>query len=436
MTNQTHLNVDCLLDVIEQADFETLLTIAQTNQFYSNICAQSFKRRFAELEIIIENDSFLELSQYVYNGVEMLKRIKKRIPFVKPSNKPQIEITNDHIRIESMQIALKTLRTFGHVIRKIQLKLTNADTIESIAIIRYVEKYCSNSLTELTMRITLGNVLKHLSKPFKKVEHVVYLYRITSAKGQPIPINQLFPSVRKLTFSILDANDDNFLTVHFPHLEHVHIKEVPYVDGADSQFADGLLAKNPQIRSVSLDLYVGGLLQKISKMPQLEHFTFKWSESIPTEVRFENVKKFTADDQMYADPRNLLFPKLQEFEINFFRCNYNIWLAFLRDHLNLKGLHFHVNDITDSQFIHFTSMLHHLEEMYIYRLSGRERESSIRVDLVIKFIENHDKLMKLHLETCDEMDGNILRSKFSGEWTISECGDGLSFERKTPLSIE
>lgn len=167
-------------------DFETLLAMAQTNQFFFDICAQSFKRRFANYEIVIDNSS-------VNNGTRMLIIIENRLPSENPRSRPQIEITNKDIRIKNIEDALKILRTFGHVIQKLHLILTNADTVESIAILQNVEKYCADSLPELTMNIGYANALQHFSKPFVKVERVSFEYTLPSAKGQPIPINQLFP---------------------------------------------------------------------------------------------------------------------------------------------------------------------------------------------------------------------------------------------------
>lgn len=438
MTNQTQLNTDCMFAVVDQMDFETLLAMAQTNQINFIISLKSFKRRFAHRVIVIENNSAIKYSKIVHDGMTMLKKIKNRISSVEPPNKPQIEIMNENIRIKIVHDALRTLRTFGNAIQNLRLKLTNADTIESIAILRYVDKYCTDSLTELALDIGTANALRHFSKPFVKVEHVTFMDKLPSAEGQSIPINKLFPSLRSLTLNIDSAKDNNYLTEHFPHLEHLNIQDIPYdIDGEDSPACVyGLLEKNPQIRNISLDRYIAGVLKKISLMPQLEHFSFLWFEPIIGENRFQNVTKFTSGDHIFADPTNLLFPKLYELELFFYASNFDNWMAFMVNHINLKRLRLHIINFEDGQFTSLASILRHLEEMSLYLQSGREHEPSIGVEAIIKFIENHEKLVKLHLDTISETDKIILRSKFLREWNINECGDGLSLERKSRRTIE
>lgn len=427
--NQTQLNADCILAVVDQMDFETLLAVAQINHFYSDICAYSFQRRFADRKIVIQ-DHFDEPAENKY--------FKNFLPSAELSNKSQIEITSESIQVKSVQEALRILRTFGHVIQKLKLKLTKSNANKFITIIEYVNKYCTYSLTELNLDIGIINVLQHFSRPFEKVESVSFLGKFPSVKIQTIPINKLFPSLRSLTLNIDSAQDNDYLTAYFPHLEHLNIETIPYNEsGGGTTYMYGLLEKNSQIRNIRVNDYDADLLQKISALPQLDQFSFTGFGSIKTAYRFGNVEKFSTAYQFSVDPRNLFFPKLEELEVYFNNSRYVAWLEFLRHHLNLKRLRFHYMIISDGQFSVFTSKLQHLEEMSIYGMAGRI--SDIGVDEIIESIESHEKLMKFHLHTFmyyKPTDQNILRSRFSREWTITECGGELSLERKAGLSTE
>lgn len=88
------------------------------------------------------------------------------------------------------------LRIFGKVIPKLKLKLKNVDSIESIAIIHHVDKYCTDSLIEIELNVDESNALHHFSKPFKNIEHVTLEGPLPSIKRPTIPINQLFPAGR------------------------------------------------------------------------------------------------------------------------------------------------------------------------------------------------------------------------------------------------
>lgn len=200
------------------------------------------------------------------------------------------------------------------------------------------------------------------------------------------------------------------------------------MNGGDGTFIDGLLEKNPQIRYISVDNNVDGFLEKISQMPQLEHLNLIRFKSIMTEIRLENIRNLTIGGSPYIDLRNLFFPKLQELKTHLYPWHTHIWMTFFGYHVNLKRLRFHVINIAKSQFTQFMSTLHHLEEMSFYGLG--EHYSSIEVDEIIEFMESHEKLIKLFLDKCSKTDKEILRSKFSCKWTISECDDGLLLERE------
>lgn len=227
-TNRAQLNADCMLAVVDQMDFPTLLTMAETSHFYSQLCAFSFRHRFSDRQIIIDNDPL----------------------FAKPT--ARLWIDDKSIYFDSVHMALKTLRIFGNVIRKLKLRLTNADTVKSIAIIRQVDKYCADSLIELTLDVSGSNALQHNSKPFKKVEHLSFEGRFPSMEQQTIPINQMFPALRSMYLKIWSAND-SYLTYHFPHLEYLHIDISTYQQDVDTVM--GLISENKQIRSIFLHDY-------------------------------------------------------------------------------------------------------------------------------------------------------------------------------------
>lgn len=163
-------------------------------------------------------------------------------------------------------------------------------------------------------------------------------------------------------------------------------------------------------------------------MPQLEHFNLTWRGDVETPLNFENVTKFKARDESSANPVNLRFPKLQELEMYYYSSRYENWLEFFDAHRNLKRFHFHLKHMKTpmDEFKGLTSMLENLEEMFVYSRA----DQFIGFITLIEFIENHKQLKKLHLEHCTDTSKEILQSKFSGDWTITNHTNGLLFERK------
>lgn len=365
--------------MVDEMDFESLLNLAQTSRIFSSMCLRSYKHRYSDLEIVIENG-------YTYHTKA-------------PAKEPSLRFSKQTIKIIDFKMSLKALRHFGSEIQFLRLNLANAHSDESMAIIQYVETYCADSLTKLVIDVQKGNVLQYIyTKSFEKVEHIQFEGNLPSADEQLIPINHLFPALRAISLRVWSADND-FLSAHFPHLERLHIT-IP-LKNQNSEYAFGLLEKNPQIRSVSVYPYVPELLEKLSSMPQLENLTLKSEPVIIKESRFQHVIKFTAEDDMILNAEQLLFPNLEEFEFSPRSSEYGNWHTFLENHQTLKRFNLHFGRIKDAEFKKITTGLPNLEEMHLYS----RFQKTIGIDTIVEFIEKHQQLKKIFLEACSETSG-------------------------------
>lgn len=428
--NQVQANMDSMMAAIDQKDFSQLLDIAQS-KFYADACAQSFKRRYGDHEIIIENDSKFNVGDYWDEQYSSMKQsIIKFSPF--KSSQSSVYISDTFIKFSDLTTVLKTLRHFGHMIKKLTLNLSNVDTTHSKEIIRHVDEYCTESLVELRLGVNGIHALKQFSRSFEKVEHVTFEGHSSknsffAQKGNSIPANLLFPALRTMTLKISFNND--YLAHHFPNLETVQIDvtsdSIFNFGFGKKDYLSGFLMVNPQIQNVELNGYDQEALDQISMMPYLRHMTFKWNTPITKEFRSESLTKFTMIDNINASPKNLMFPNLEEIEMYFYDSKFEDWMAFMNEHQYLKRLHFNFDVLKDDRFIILTSILQNLEEIHIDSLDGRE----IAVDEIIQFINTHGKLRKIQLNTCSETDKKILQSAFSREWHITDYSEGISLER-------
>lgn len=424
-----------MIAIIDQLDFPTLLKFAQTNKLYNELCATSFKQRNADRKITIENlkfdprkvvdndedeggDEYENDMDAGFLSLTFESTVEESSHDVMSLNEVHVYDSDNSFEFKSVNMALKTLRLFGNVIQRLKLNLKNANSEVSKLIIQYVNRYCSESLIELEVDIGSGDILQKLSKPFGKLERLSFEGIFPHSKGNAAPMNQTFPALRSLFLSLKSA-DSSYFDCYFPHLQ--------YLQMSDSNFMDDLLDLNPLNYNIGTQGFKSEILKKMSSMPQLRHLTISgFQMDLDSDLIFESVTNLTIENARKT-LKNISFPNLQQLKIVFLYSSYSEWVEFLRAHKNVKQIHFDYSmQMEDGEFESLTSMLHDVEEVFV----SSEKGELIGVNTIIKFIQNHKQLIRLHLDTCAETDKAILQSHFLPRWTISNYHNGLSFERK------
>lgn len=336
----------------------------------------------------------------------------------------------DKIEIFNFSIALETLKMFGHLITKLHLNLSNADSNEAKAISNYVNEYCSESLVEITFDVAHGNPLKYWIMSFENVKRLTFGVKSLSNRKDIPKLNEMFPRLQTISL-YLGAKSRDYFDCHFPHLNELIINELNSKKKSfDDSYIDNLLRENPQIRSVTVYKGRHSLLQKITEaLHGLENLTIESFKDFSGYVLFENLSKLSLKQSLEV-PRHLHAPKLQELEMAFSSEDLKSWTKFLKDHSKLKRLHLNYQFIYHDDFKQMTDTLPDLEEVsvspYQNAYSGM-KWTFPDVATVIKFLETHEKLKKFDIAMCNDYDKGMFQLKLENKWQIIEQNEGLSF---------
>lgn len=422
------LNSDCMLTIVEELDFLSLLNMAQTNKFFAAFAIKVYERKFSNQTIVIDHYSPFNFQKYIEMGAEKIIDIMAQhsdLP-LKQLGKyyHQYKDDNNIIKIKNLKMAKNVLTYFGNDIRKMRINTENADSNELKFIIKLLNEYCSESLIELGLRIDHGEALNYFTKPFKNVKHISFERNLPAMDRGVLPMNETFPALRSLSVSLWEVNSD-YLFQHFQYLEHLRLDLG--ING-NPHFVFELFKFYRHIRSLELNFATSQhLLLANMILRELEHLTLGCFQLTDGIMFFPHVIKFTIKDFL-SSPNNLLFVRLEELEIHFYPIRYFEWMAFLDDHIGLIRFHLNYFDMDDACFERLTIGLTSLQEMTISRLQGEH----LGADTVSKFIENHENLMKLILKnTCSATDYEFLFEKYSNEWNITKLEDGLLLGRNS-----
>lgn len=119
------LNNDMILEIFDKINFEDLLTLAE------------MRTKFQDLIIR-------------YYAINKFHIHEKLIMLCGARDDLQIEITTDSIRIYDNKLFSRILQNFGYLISRIRIDTAHRASIKFIG--GQVNKYCSESLTEMSLR--------------------------------------------------------------------------------------------------------------------------------------------------------------------------------------------------------------------------------------------------------------------------------------------
>lgn len=227
------------------------------------------------------------------------------------------------IQIFNVVHILKFLRNFGDLITEITFHNYNDlfSIEDSTEITRHIEKYCSKTLSQLSLIDPKSHLISKTQTIFKRVIRL-QIWRYDNLDN--FEINRIYPMVEHLYLnSPTDLNNFGSLAQTYRRLQHLEVvTAVPLKGGSAVQ---GLFKLNPQIRHLALrncpDM---DLLQFINdNLRQLERLEIAYSNQFnsntSSRVHFKNVKEFTlfeysfSSDREYGNPFS--FHQLEAIEI-------------------------------------------------------------------------------------------------------------------------
>lgn len=398
------LNNDVLFNIINELNLEDFLTLVKTNSHLSFLAGNSFRRRYRNYKFTILNGS---ASGFVENHFDK------------------------HVEIYDLPSTVEILKNFGHWINRLDIQNSNISMDFSITIDQLINRHCAGSLKYLNLGYLDEYTLGYLTQPFKKVEELTLSVKGNAIRSGFLLFNRLFPRLRHLRL-ILNSNIDySFITFEYPHLDYLSMVVSNDVWKRKERI-EGLLRKNPQIRSIKIQYgpmdYAKDINQFLPKLENLSLHTFDLGKNY---VHFENVRNFVLSTRSPRSIENLSFARLETLKMEYSSAFFDEWVAFFKQHSNLSSLH-----LTDYYsegsvpLVELTTELPNLNEVVM------ECSNSIGAEAIGEFIKSHRKLTKFQFSFNEfaHDDVEVLKKRFERDWHIhyftnSFSWVGVTFER-------
>lgn len=407
-----NLNFDVLFQMFSFVDFNDMLSLIEAVPTISPIITQILATKYNNFEWKIELNETVRVKIREYSEEKCF-------------------------RIMNFKDVVFYLKHFGSAIKKLSINDKLIGESESIILSQLINEYGCRQLTHLNLGELREDTLQQFAEPFENVEVLAFQME-REIKNGILPLNQLFPQLKQLEINIFPDVDCNFFDIELPNLQYITIidntpRSYLLDSVALSTIMTGFLSKNTRIQSANLTVKSWQYIKAINELlPNIENLTLKMFESQSGKVHMENVKNLDLNSYYYFPIDKFTFPRLESIKINFMIEFFSMWCEFLAAHENLAKLDLIV--ISQMELVNFTMKSHNLVEVNV----TIEKYEPDRVDSVIEFIEQHEKLMKLNLVADQrfEKDKEQIRERFEEEWYIqnydrNEEWTGLTFERKT-----
>lgn len=401
------------MQILDKLDFDSFVSLSQTNRQFADLARLSFKRKFENKTICIEAPFHLELDDQLTEIYE-----------------------TDRITINSEQASL-ILKKFGSEISKLDIFYERIEADRAMTITKELNEYCAETITELFLSGIRQNTWPLLRKPFANVETVTFNGQLEVTEADNL--NDIFPNLRRLNLNYVLTSKSFGLNQTFPHLEHLQVKFVNLA-GFQEKEATALLKSNPQLRRLSIRRATPKFLRTINELlPNLNELELlQMARRLPrpmanAQIRFENVKKLSVVSGPYCMIQNLIFTQLEEFTLDCIPMGKlsmdNAWIGYIEKLGNMKKLHF-IGDVTNEQVRALNGMLPNLMEFSIAGVSD------IQIETIKSFIERHEKMTKFHFNVFyDALDIEELKRTLESYWEIVDEQSG-EFRSIKMLRIE
>lgn len=196
------LNIDVLLEIFDNLELESLISLADINHRFRKLVIQRYiipKYRFHEKIIKI---SFKPIGEAII-------------------------INDDHgsIGIYGPNLTSNVVRIFGNLISRIAVypEPLYGDLNYSMSTVANINKYCSESLTELRINKFEENLFQQWKEPFENVNTIHIEDGYWNCEHTNTNLSEIFPSLRRFEMRFMCYSSSKCIDFHFPNLEHIEL---------------------------------------------------------------------------------------------------------------------------------------------------------------------------------------------------------------------
>lgn len=240
------MNLDVQLFILEKLDLLTLSSVAGTNQYFSFLVEDVFRRK---------------------NAKKLFKIVDPRLE----DYEPLLE-TEDTIYMRQLDVILRILKQFGGLISHLEFDFSDGNRFlidaESVNIIcESINRHCSYTLKHFDISNYHANFFDKMIKPFAKVEILSIVGQFNNLSSNTLNFVQLFPALRQLKLGYIYVRDTSCINRKFPRLKQLHVEISQHTMSSkfDENDIFNLLKKNPQICNLKLGIIGNELLLQMSQ---------------------------------------------------------------------------------------------------------------------------------------------------------------------------
>lgn len=408
------MNIDCQKLILEELDFNSLMSMAETSNHISILTVDILRRRFAQ---------------------------KKLVFAIRNSNSDTTLATeeNDHlIKVQDRNLIRKVLQNFGHVIDSLEIVHDFLLGNQTEFIYTFTNLYCSETLTQLHLFASPENAFDEFTKPFKSVQSLLVSGSFDKLQSADLSLSQLFPAMSRLTVATVSISDMNWVAQTFPNLVHLEAHVWSTIIQSPQRTIESklniLLVKNPQIRRLLVkNISPNGLRAVATKLPNLERLDLQLYEDnledfTSDAIEFANLKVLKIEDGLRSCPRHIVAKRVENVEFDAYPPDCQRWIEFVSTNQQLKKLK--VNRFLGNEEI---------ERLARAKLNLIEVDlpcdSDVEGEHIVKMLENFGSLKRMHLqlpygESMESVKNALKQKEFGTEWNIMVTSYDISIERK------
>lgn len=394
-TNFNDLNDDVLHIIFSELNLPDLLATFEIKPKYAFFAANAFRHKYLNYQVLIfERDNEDGINQeYFYENTD-----------------DKLLIILDH------EMALKVMKFFGCWITNLliedgALPGNHSSTVNKVANenLPFLNRFFSS--------LTKENTFQQFLKPFEHVEHFFCSLKQTQI-GHFLPLNRIFPNIKRLTVSIGDPNIDyDIFNIHIQHLEHLDISlmEMEFISD-HRQLVEEILQKNTQIISIKMRLLPRDYITVINQhLPGLVNVTLDQLDLSQVDaVLMKNVKHFTLHTSLPRSIDKLILPKLESFKMIYDHEMINDWLVFFEKHKNVKILEFKMmsNEQMPDHIQRILENLPVLSELTMKNVNG------LGIEEILMITNKNINLIRFNIQfnRYDDLNATEIRELLANEW--------------------
>ncbi|XP_055296486.1 uncharacterized protein LOC129565530 [Sitodiplosis mosellana] len=393
-----------------EVDIYELITLVGSNKSLTYEAMELFKRKYSNKTVFITDPHMEAKYSTIYGNTE-------------------------RIFICHFDTALEVLKMFGHLISSLRVEYSESYISRNnpSKINKFINLYCSASLTELSVDARDVNLFRDMIKPFEKVKVLFLGGQFKTLASSDLSFVELFPAVHDLYLQHLQITNNKCIDQEFIHLKYLYVQlcynDEPTQFCSNETDIEKLLRKNPQIQALSLTYsspkflnIVYKVLRNITDLTLISYNPRREpNEGDAEDIIFEYVTNFTLVTGMGEVPFNIFFKNLKELHIE----ATSDWFILAERNQNLEKLFMDGGYVDNEQFMRIVGVDSKLVETTLYIGENVWDES------VITFIKNSKHLRKVTFfsENLKLFDNNFWL-EFKDEWRITQFTVATMLERQ------